>query len=151
MTIRDSLRQSSFSIKRRTVGRVSVPLRRCLAVAHAGANGGAVSDDAAEHHAAAKEIFCDGELTEEATCGEGEREVERNLRHYRLEAILAVGFRVRSHRGTQFRQWALELEPNAVSEAEHFLSTPVSATINSSPTSIIWRPSLRDARACRCH
>ncbi|HSG70109.1 MAG TPA: RhuM family protein, partial [Planctomycetaceae bacterium] len=33
-------------------------------------------------------------------------EVTRKLRHYRLEAILAVGFRVRSHRGTQFRQWA---------------------------------------------
>jgi hypothetical protein len=30
----------------------------------------------------------------------------RKLRHYRLEAILAVGYRVRSHRGTQFRQWA---------------------------------------------
>ena len=26
--------------------------------------------------------------------------------HYRLEMILAVGYRVRSHRGTQFRQWA---------------------------------------------
>jgi hypothetical protein len=30
------------------------------------------------------------------------------VKHYRLEAILAVGFRVRSHRGTQFRQWATE-------------------------------------------
>ena len=62
-----------------------------------------------------KEIFADGELTEEATCKEylqvrreGQREVERSLRHYRLEAILAVGFRVRSTRGTQFRRWALE-------------------------------------------
>jgi hypothetical protein len=32
--------------------------------------------------------------------------VTRRLRHYDLAAILAVGFRVRSHRGTQFRQWA---------------------------------------------
>jgi hypothetical protein len=32
--------------------------------------------------------------------------VKRSLRHYNLDAILAVGFRVRSHRGTQFRQWA---------------------------------------------
>jgi hypothetical protein len=32
--------------------------------------------------------------------------VSRKLRHYSLEAILAVGYRVRSHRGTQFRQWA---------------------------------------------
>ena len=37
---------------------------------------------------------------------EGGREVSRRLRHYRLEAIHAVVFRVRSHRGTQFRQWA---------------------------------------------
>ena len=60
-----------------------------------------------------KAIFADGELAEEATCkdylqvrSEGGREVSRKLRHYRLEAILAVGYRVRSHRGTQFRQWA---------------------------------------------
>src|SRR5258708_587198 len=58
-------------------------------------------------------IFAGGELVEGATCkdylqvrSEGGREVSRNLRHYRLEAILAVGYRVRSHRGTQFRQWA---------------------------------------------
>ena len=30
----------------------------------------------------------------------------REVEHYRLEAILAVGYRVRSLRGTQFRQWA---------------------------------------------
>ena len=60
-----------------------------------------------------KSIFAEGELVEAATCKdylqvrrEGAREVSRNLRHYRLEAILAVGYRVRSHRGTQFRQWA---------------------------------------------
>jgi hypothetical protein len=60
-----------------------------------------------------KAIFAEGELAEAATCKdylqvrlEGGREVTRTLRHYRLEAILAVGYRVRSHRGTQFRQWA---------------------------------------------
>lgn len=59
-------------------------------------------------------IFAEGELVEAATCKdylqvrfEGAREVSRKLKHYRLEAILAVGFRVRSHRGTQFRQWAI--------------------------------------------
>jgi hypothetical protein len=59
-------------------------------------------------------IFTEGELVEAATCKdylqvrlEGGREVSRSLRHYRLDAILAVGFRVRSHRGTQFRQWAI--------------------------------------------
>ncbi|MEA3213204.1 MAG: hypothetical protein QOE70_6261 [Chthoniobacter sp.] len=60
-----------------------------------------------------KAIFAEGELSEAATCKdylqvrvEGRREVTRSLRHYHLEAILAVGYRVRSHRGTQFRQWA---------------------------------------------
>jgi len=60
-----------------------------------------------------KAIFAEGELDEAATCKdylqvrqEGSREVSRSLRHYRLEAIVAVGYRVRSHRGTQFRQWA---------------------------------------------
>jgi hypothetical protein len=60
-----------------------------------------------------KAIFAEGELIEAATCKEylqvrqeGNRQVSRALRHYRLEAILAVGYRVRSPRGTQFRQWA---------------------------------------------
>ncbi len=60
-----------------------------------------------------KALFAEGELTEEATCKEylqvrqeGNRLVSRSLRHYRLEAILAIGYRVRSPRGTQFRQWA---------------------------------------------
>ncbi len=51
-----------------------------------------------------KGIFAEGELAEAATCKdylqvrlEGGREVARKLRHYRLEAILAVGFRVRRH------------------------------------------------------
>jgi hypothetical protein len=37
---------------------------------------------------------------------EGERQVTRLIDHYNLEAIVAVGFRVRSTRGTQFRRWA---------------------------------------------
>ena len=37
---------------------------------------------------------------------EGKREVSRQVDHYSLDAILAVGFRVRSTRGTQFRIWA---------------------------------------------
>jgi len=63
-----------------------------------------------------KAIYAEGELDEGATCKdylqvrqEGGREVSRTLRHYRLEAVLAVGYRVRSHRGTQFRQWATGL------------------------------------------
>jgi hypothetical protein len=60
-----------------------------------------------------KAIYEEGELEEAATCkdylqvrSEGGREVQRTLRHYTLPAILAVGYRVRSRRGTQFRQWA---------------------------------------------
>ena len=37
---------------------------------------------------------------------EGDREVARNIEFYNLEAIIAVGFRVNSHRAIQFRQWA---------------------------------------------
>jgi hypothetical protein len=39
---------------------------------------------------------------------EGTREVAREIEHYNLDAILAVGYRVRSDRGTQFRRWATE-------------------------------------------
>jgi hypothetical protein len=61
-----------------------------------------------------KAIYAEGELAEAATIkpylivrSEGSRQVSREVLHYRLEAILAVGFRVRSQRGTQFRQWAI--------------------------------------------
>lgn len=61
-----------------------------------------------------KGIFAEGELAAAATIrnfrivrSEGRREVTRDIEHYNLDAILAVGFRVRSHRGTQFRQWAI--------------------------------------------
>lgn len=59
-------------------------------------------------------IFEEGELERQATIRklrivrtEGNRSVSREIEHYNLDAILAVGFRVRSHRGTQFRQWAI--------------------------------------------
>lgn len=60
-----------------------------------------------------KTIYAEGELSEAATIksylivrAEGTRQVSREVLHYSLPSILAVGFRVRSHRGTQFRQWA---------------------------------------------
>lgn len=60
-----------------------------------------------------KNIFEDNELDEPATVKEsltvqteGSREVRRSLILYNLEAILAVGYRVRSPRGVQFRRWA---------------------------------------------
>jgi hypothetical protein len=64
------------------------------------------------HHL--KAIFAEGELAAGATIrryrivqAEGARHIAREVEHYSLDAILAVGFRVRSHRGTQFRQWAM--------------------------------------------
>jgi len=62
-----------------------------------------------------KGIYADGELLPEATIRkfrivrqEGPRQVARIIDHYNLDAILAVGFRVRSQRGAQFRRWATE-------------------------------------------
>lgn len=58
-------------------------------------------------------IFDEGEVAREATIrkfrivrAEGGRQVAREIEHYSLDAILAVGYRVRSRRGVQFRQWA---------------------------------------------
>jgi len=58
-------------------------------------------------------IYSEGELEQNATIRnfrivrkEGSREVARDVAHYNLEAILAVGYRVRSKQGTKFRQWA---------------------------------------------
>ena len=58
-------------------------------------------------------IYEEGELSSEATIRkfrivqlEGNRSVSRLVDHYSLEVILAVGYRVRSQRGTLFRQWA---------------------------------------------
>jgi hypothetical protein len=60
-------------------------------------------------------IYAAGELSEEPTCKEylqvqqeTGRSVKRRLRFYNLDVILAVGYRVRSERGTQFRRWATE-------------------------------------------
>ena len=60
-------------------------------------------------------LYEDGEIAETATCkefsqvrAEGTRQVTRTVKFYSLDAILAVGYRVRSERGTQFRRWATE-------------------------------------------
>lgn len=63
-----------------------------------------------------KNIFAEGELTESATTedfsvvqNEGGRTVRRTLKHYNLDAIIAVGYRVSSKRATQFRIWATQI------------------------------------------
>ncbi|EKS7424237.1 virulence RhuM family protein [Enterobacter ludwigii] len=60
-------------------------------------------------------IFSEGEIDQHSTIRkfrivrqEGKRNVSREIDHYTLEAILAVGYRVRSPRGIQFRQWATQ-------------------------------------------
>ena len=60
-----------------------------------------------------KNIFSDNELEETATAkeilvvqAEGKRQVKRQLKHYNLDAIISVGYRVNSKRGVRFRQWA---------------------------------------------
>ena len=63
-----------------------------------------------------RNIFEEGELPEnEATVrkfrtvqSEGAREVERDLEFYNLDVIISVGYRVKSHQGTQFRIWATQ-------------------------------------------
>jgi Virulence protein len=60
-----------------------------------------------------KNIFAEGELVSGATIRkfltvqkEGSRAITRERKFYDLCAILTLGYRVRSHRGTQFRMWA---------------------------------------------
>lgn len=60
-----------------------------------------------------KNIFSEAELEREATIRsfrivrqEGKRQVQREIEHYNLDAIISVGYRVSSKRATQFRQWA---------------------------------------------
>jgi len=62
-----------------------------------------------------KNIFDEGELDEEATCKdflqvqkEGSRNVKRIQKYYNLDAIISVGYRIKSHVATKFRQWATQ-------------------------------------------
>lgn len=60
-----------------------------------------------------RSIYADGEQSEQATCKEllqvreeGGRPVQRTVKTYNLDVVLAIAYRVRSPRGTQFRRWA---------------------------------------------
>src|ERR1700730_7784763 len=62
-----------------------------------------------------KNIFNEGELSADSTIrkfrtvqAEGSREVTRQIDFYNLDVIISVGYRVSSHRGTQFRIWATQ-------------------------------------------
>lgn len=63
-----------------------------------------------------KNIYNTGELEQEATVrkflivqNEGNREVSRDIEHYNLDVIIAVGYRVNSKQATQFRIWATQI------------------------------------------
>ncbi len=63
-----------------------------------------------------KTIYQDSELEESSTVRkfrtvqqEGKREVERERKHYNLQAIIAVGYKVNSERAVQFRKWATQI------------------------------------------
>ena len=60
-------------------------------------------------------LFAEGELDRTATVKEyltvrqeGSRQVSRSVEHYNLDVIISVGYRVKLHRGTQFRIWATQ-------------------------------------------
>jgi hypothetical protein len=62
-----------------------------------------------------RNIFKEEECTRTSTVKEyltvqieGSRKIQRSIEYYNLDMILAIGYRVRSHRGTQFRRWATE-------------------------------------------
>ena len=63
-----------------------------------------------------KNIYESGELEQNRTVAffatvqnEGDRTVERKIAYYNLDMIISVGYRVNSHRGVQFRQWATQV------------------------------------------
>jgi len=62
-----------------------------------------------------RNIFAEGELSYDSTVAkyatvqtEGNRSVSREIENYNLDVIISVGYRVKSHRGTQFRIWATQ-------------------------------------------
>jgi len=66
-------------------------------------------------------VYLEKEVDKMSTCKdflqvqtEGKREIKRNSTMYSLEAIIAVGYRVNSERGTQFRQWATGILKNYI-------------------------------------
>jgi prophage maintenance system killer protein len=74
---------------------------------------GTSTDNVGRH---VKNVYAEGELAEEATTEdssvvqiEGSRRVRRSVRHYNLDAVISVGYRVNSARGTQFRIWATRM------------------------------------------
>ena len=90
-----------------------------------------------------RNIFKEGELTPEATAKdflavrqEGARMVQRSLKYYNLDAIIAVGYRVNSRRATQFRSSLVSSQPLSGTAQRHRLgrSCSVHGSISVSDT-----------------
>jgi hypothetical protein len=91
-----------------------------------------------------KNIYADGELEEPATAKEflavrmeGKRRVQRQLKHYNLDAIISVGYRVNSRRGVRFRQWATN------TLRQHLVRGYTLTSSASSTTRANWKPRWR--------
>lgn len=85
-------------------------------------------------------IYKDEELDNQATTKEflvvrqeGKRQVRRSIKHYNLDAIISVGYRVSSKRATQFRKWATQILNQYLVEGY---------PLNEKPDSTIQKPSL---------
>ena len=102
-----------------------------------------------------KNIYKDSELAELATIrdflivqNEGSRQVNRQIKHYNLQAIIAVGFKVNNERAVRFRKWAGQVVKDYtiqgwVSDVERFLALliAIKLLLNGSQ---IWERFLED-------
>lgn len=78
-----------------------------------------------------RNIYEEGELDEAATTEdfsvvrqEGARQVRRTIRHYNLDAVISVGYRVSSSRATRFRQWATRVLREHLTRGFSFVDLP---------------------------
>ncbi len=100
-----------------------------------------------------KNVLAEGELQGEATIKddlivrtEGGRQVRRPLKLYNLDMILAVGYRVKSPRGTQFRQWATTRLRNTWSRASHGRRAAEESRRSGTTSTSCWNASATSAR-----
>ena len=82
-------------------------------------------------------VFKESELVKKETCRkfqlvqkEGAKAVARNIEHYNLDVVISVGYRVKSKRGTQFRQWATKVLRNYIVNATEKRLTVVEHRVN---------------------
>ena len=80
-----------------------------------------------------RNIFDEGELERDRTVAnfatvqmEGAREVNRDVEYFNLDVIISVGYRVKSHRGTQFRIWATQPLPKQKQNMDRYRQQQIS-------------------------